>query len=155
MAFGVTENGTDLSNTTFLTASDTATSGLGVGDFSVVPMMTDYASFTFDVTSIASGGGFSISNPTYGSFVAVAGVIDMQRQDFLSVDLYGPYTPGPGVPGATSGRTEIDLSFTQNGGTVSASDTLVSEPSPEPGTLALLGSGFVGVAAVTRRRQRA
>jgi hypothetical protein len=146
------ENGPNLLLSTFLTDTQTLTSGPGLGDFSVVPLFTDYGLFSLDLPTIATGGGFSISNPTYGSFVAGSGSIDFQSEDFLDVDLFGTYTPGPGMPGVTAGPMEVDLSFTQNGKSVSSSMTLVNSV-PEPSTLLLLGSATFGMATRLRRKR--
>jgi hypothetical protein len=110
------ENGPNLLVSTLLMAMDTDTSGPGLGDFSVVPLLTDYGPFSLNLLTVATGGGFSIANVTYGNFVASSGNIDFQSEDFLNVDLFGTYTPGPGMPGVTAGPMEVDLSFTQNGG---------------------------------------
>jgi hypothetical protein len=74
------------------------------------------------------------------------------------VYLEGIYAPGPGLPGKDPTPTSFRLSFTQSGQSLSVSGTMNSPPvgvTPEPGTLALLGSGVLSLAAVLRRKLRA
>jgi hypothetical protein len=152
--FTVSQNGADLSVSTILSDTASLTSGPGFFDYAVVPMMTDFGPFSLDLTNIATGGGLSLANATFGSFVATTGTIVTQLSSFLDVELFGTYTPGPGMPGVSPGPTELRLGFTQSGVAVSVSGTLTSPPAdvPEPGTLALLGSGVIGLAAVLRRK---
>lgn len=152
--FTVSQNGANLSSSTTLSDTATLTSGAGFLDYAVVPMMTDFGPFTLNLSTIGTGGGLSLSNATYGTFVATTGLIVTQLSNFLDVELFGTYTPGPGMPGVSPGPTELRLGFTQSGAAVSGSGTLTSPPAdvPEPGTLALLGSGVIGLAAVMRRK---
>ena len=141
VVFTATENGPNLSSSTMEWAVQSLTSGPGVGDFSVVPVMTAFGPITLDDLTIASGGGFSFSNATYGSFVATGGTIITQTSSFLNVSLTGIYDPGPGIPGVTAGLAMVDVSFNQTGSSLSGSYTLATVP--EPGALALWGSGLL------------
>jgi hypothetical protein len=151
---GVTQNGANLSVSTVLSDTSNLTTG-GLGDYSGIPLFTNYGPFTLDLTTLATGGGFSLTNATYGTFAAATGSLVSRTANFLNVDLIGTYTPGPGMPvGVTAGPTELSISFTQRGNSISVSETIVSPPTsvPEPGTLALFGSGIIGVAAILRRK---
>jgi hypothetical protein len=138
---GVSENGTNLANSTIELAASTETSGPGEGDFLVVPILTAFGPFTLDNLTIGTGGGFSVSNAVYGSFVASSGSIVTQTSSFLNVVLFGIYTPGPGFSGLTASPAKADISFDQTSSSVSGSFTLGTVP--EPGALTLLGSGIL------------
>jgi hypothetical protein len=146
VVFTATENGVDLSSSTMESSVQSLTSGPGAGDFSVVPVMTAFGPITVNDLTVASGGGFSFSNATYGSFVATGGTIFTQTSNFLNVNLTGVYDPGPGIPGVTASSAVVHLSFNQTGQSLSGSYTLATVPDatvPEPGALVLLGSGIL------------
>jgi hypothetical protein len=144
------ENGTNLMTSTSLWDLDTVTSGPGLGDFSVVPMLTDYGAFSLNLTTVGSGGGFTLSNATYGTFVASAGSIVFQNPSFLDAVVSGTYTPGPGLVGATAGPMNVEIVFAQNQGSVAAAMTFSSVP--EPGTMMLFGSAMLGLTTLCRKR---
>jgi hypothetical protein len=155
--FGATQNGANLTLSTMLAdKGNFVTDPGGTLDYSVIPAFpptfTDYGPFSLDLTTIGTGGGFTLTNATYGAFTASSGTIVMVDVNFLNVDLLGTYTPGPGMPaGVTAGPTSVSVAFTQRGSSLSVSETLVSIPTiPETGTLALFGSGIVGVAGILR-----
>jgi hypothetical protein len=148
--FTVTENGTNLLNSTMESAVLSAVSGPGTGDFSVVPFMTFYGPVTLDNLTLGSGGSFAIANPTWGSFVATGGSMVTQTPNFLNADLTGIYIPGPGFSNVGPGQVVAHVSLNQTGQSVSGSFTLASVP--EPGTLTLIGSGLLGLASVVRHK---
>ena len=148
--FTATENGLNLSTSTMEFAVLAVTSGPGTGDFSVVPFLTAFGPISLNDLTVSTGGGFSISNPTYGSFIASGGTIVHQSSTFLDVTLTGTYFPGPGLPGASATAAEVDMSFNQTGSSLSGSFTLASVP--EPGAMALMGSGILLCANTLRRR---
>lgn len=148
--FTTTENGPNLASSTMEFAVLAVTSGSGTGDFSVVPFMTAFGPISLNDLTVSTGGGFSISNATYGSFMASGGTIVHQNSTFLDVSLTGTYFPGPGLPGGSPTPAEVDMSFTQTGASVSGSFTLAAVP--EPGAMALLGSGILVCANTLRRR---
>ena len=151
---GVSTNGTFSlqSPAPTLTAFASVSSGTGSGSFSVVPLLTVFSGFTFDAANVASGGGFTISNPTYGSFVATNGTIITSLPTFLNVDLQGIYTAGVGMTAQGSDVVNLHLSFTQAGNSLSASGTLAALP--EIDTLLLVGTGILGVATRLRYMQK-
>jgi hypothetical protein len=149
--FEVTENGTNLLNSTMESAVLSAVSGPGTGDFSVVPFMTVYGPVTVDNLTVGSGGSFAIANPTWGTFIATGGSMVTQTANFLNADLTGIYVPGPGFSGVGPGQVVAHVSLNQTGQSVSGSFTLASVP--EPGSLALIGTGVLAVTRTLRRRR--
>lgn len=151
---GVSTNGTFSlqSPAPTLTAAISVSSGTGSGSFSVVPLLTVFSGFTFDAATVASGGGFTISNPTYGSFVASSGTIITSLPTFLNVDLQGIFTAGTGLKAQGSDIVNLHLSFTQAGNSLSASGTLAALP--EVDTLLLVGTGILGIATRLRYMQK-
>jgi PEP-CTERM motif-containing protein len=148
--FSATENGPNLASSTMEFAVLAVTSGSGTGDFSVIPLVTTFGPISLDDLTVSTGGGFSISNATYGSFTASGGTIIHQSSSFLDVSLTGTYVPGPGLLGASPTPAEVDMSFNQTGASLSGSFTLAAVP--EPAAMALLGSGILVCARMLRRR---
>ena len=151
--------GANLGTATMLSGTDTRTSGVAEGDFSVIPLGTQFGPFSLNPTNLteptfSTGGGFSISNAGYGSFVAASGSILAQATNALVVDMDGAYTPGPLFVGLTTAPADATLAFTRNGTSISASFTLVTTPVPEPGTLVTMGIGLCGTALMLRRKPR-
>lgn len=155
VAFNVTETAPDLSSpSNVISATSSETSGPGLGDFAIVPLNTQFGAFTYDVSAASTGGGFAISNATYGTFVGGSGAITFQAQDVLTADIFGVFTPGTAYPTLAASPAEIDIAFTWSRGVVSASfsgDTQEGHGPqvPEPQTLVLAGFGIV--ACVTSR----
>jgi hypothetical protein len=135
------ENGTNLLTSTMEFSTGSLTSGFGTGDFAIVPLLTPFTAVILDDLTVGSGGGFSLSNATYGSFVATGGSIFTQTANFLDVTLIGIYIPGPAFAGLTPAVADAHVSFNQTGNSLSGSFTLAIVP--EPGALALLGSGIL------------
>jgi len=151
--FGAAESGgSTLFTSTSESATDTQTSGVGTGDFAaVLPVGISFGAVTLNDLGVGSGGGFSITNSTWGTFKATGGSIVLRTPTFLNVDLTGTFVPGPGFPSTTTaGPVVAHVSFTQTGPSVSGSFTLASVP--EPASMALLGSGILLVGWLVRRR---
>src|SRR5215469_790827 len=132
VVFSATQNGANLQSSTTESAAQSLTSGPGLGDFSVIAIMTHFGSVALDNLTVASGGGFLT-----------------QTSNFLNVNLTGIFDPGPGIPGVSPSSAIVHLSFNQTGQSLSGSYTLATVP--EPGALALLSSGLL--ACVTRLRR--
>jgi len=149
----VSIDGVTLNNAAILSDANSITSGTGTGDFSGIPIqVTDFGGFTLTTSTLSTGGGFSISNATYGSFVASSGAITPPvTANFLNVDLFGTFTPGPAFPGDTPSPARVHLSFTQTDQSVSASMTLATVP--EPRTMLLFGSAVLGLAGLLRHKR--
>lgn len=146
------DSGTNLFTSTSESATDTLTSGVGSGDFSVVlPVKTSFGAVSLNDPGVGSGGGFFITNSTWGTFTANGGSIVTQTPTFLNIVLTGTFVPGPGFPSTiTAGPVVAHVSFTQTGPSVSGSFTLSSVP--EPASMALLGSGILLAGWFVRRR---
>jgi hypothetical protein len=154
---GVTENGTDLSNSSVINAAFYQTSNVGANDYSVVPILTLFTEGAgLDLTNLSA---FTFTNATYGTFVAngAGDMIVTQTANFLDVYLRGTFTPAAGGPlaGFDPTDTSFRISFTQSGTSISGSGTLTSPavpPVPEPTTMTLLGSALVGLGLAGRKR---
>ena len=135
------QNGSNLLTSTMQFSTGSLTSGSGVGNFSVVPLFTSFSAVTVNDLTVGSGGGFALSNSVYGTFIATGGSIITRTATFLNLTLDGTYVPGPAFAGLTASLADADVSFNQTGNSLSGSFTLATVP--EPGALALLGSGIL------------
>src|SRR5215471_9597879 len=151
----VSQNETNLSTSTMISADLTVVSSPGAGDFSPIPAITSYDPSTLDLTSL---GTFTMSNLNYGSFVSQSAdsFIVSQTADFLDVFLKGTYTPGPSLSPSLTANNGASLRFSvnQSGSSISEAITLDAPPArvdtPEPsawirlstGTLVLFGYGL-------------
>lgn len=156
---GLTINGGDLVSSTVINAAVYETSGVGAGDYSNVPQLSNFTEGGgLDLTNL---GAFNFSN-AIGTFQANGALsfIVTQQTGFLDVFLRGLFTPGAGAPAPLAGEDPTDTSFrfafTMSGASVSGSGTL-SSPAvppgvPEPATMALMGSALLGLGIAGRKR---
>jgi len=127
--FTVTEDGTNLGNSTTITASFAATTGPGAGDYSAVPVLTNFSGpVVLDLKNLTLS---TMSNATYGSFTASTVTIVSQSASFLDVYVVGTYTPGSGLTaGLTPTPSSLNIAITQAGASISEALTLSSPVSP-------------------------
>jgi hypothetical protein len=154
--FDVTQNGTDLSNSTVLTTGFELTSGKGVGDYSPIPLTTSYSGGVLDLSTLTMS---SISNSTYGSFTPTSVEIVSRSADFLDVYVLGTYNPGSGLAaGLTPSLSSLRISFNFTGGSISEGMTLSTPPAavsePAGVIMGLTGVVACGLFFGVRRRSR-
>jgi len=150
-AFTVTEDGTNLGNSTTITASSVATSGPGAGDYSPIGALTSFGGpIVLDLKNLTLS---TMSNATYGSFTASSVTIVSQSASFLDVYVVGTYTPGSGLAaGLSPTPSSLNIVFTQAGASISGALTMSSPvlaiaAVPEPssvimGLASILGFGL-------------
>ncbi len=160
-----TKNGADLSNSTIFTFTNYLVTSNGAGDFSGVTTGTFFAgpnppavTGVLNITSAATMSGFSITNPSFGTFVASNTAFNMvisQSTNFLDVQLVGVFTPAGTLSGFSPTPADIRISFNLSGSSISSGFTLTSPTNvPEPSTYALCGVSALVLGAYGRRRKR-
>jgi len=154
--FNVTQNGTDLSNSTVLTTGSELTSGKGVGDYSPIPGMTSYSGSVLNLSTLTMT---PISNSTYGTFTPSSVEIVSRSASFLDVYVLGTYNPGSGLAaGLTPSLSSLRIGFTFTAGSISESMTLSTPPAAvsEPASVIMGLTGVVacGLLFGIRRRSR-
>lgn len=151
---GVMQDGANLSLSTTVIDAFAVTTGAGAGDYAAIPFFT---TFTTTPLALATPTTFSFSNAVYGSFMATSDVVLTHTASNYDVELFGTYTPGPGLSGFVATPGEVRVSINQSGASLSQAITLSTPAAvPEPGRVALLaGMGLSGVGFLARRRKNA
>jgi len=114
----VTENGTDLLNSTqFTMANMFFNTGGNTGDFASLPFgfqspnpcpldLNNMAAFTFGSTNI-------------GTWTTTSGIIVHQTANYLNLSLVGAFTPGTMFSGLTQSPGTMNISFNKSGASIS------------------------------------
>ncbi len=151
-----------------INASSTSSTTPVSGDFVAVPPGTPFDALNINISTLASGGGVSLSNASFGTFTAVGGAeLSSSHTSQSGVDSYGLVlqVTGTFVPqGTLSGYspndgTVLTIALTQTvvtGVGTSFSESLtLGAPTvvPEPSTSVLAGLGLVGLCLFSRFRK--
>jgi hypothetical protein len=156
----VTENGSDLTTSTTITATEVATSGTGTGDYSPIGSLT---SFGGPIVLDLSTKSLTTLSSTYGSFTESSVTIVSQSSGFLEVYVLGTFTPTSLLgTGLTASLSSLEISVNKNGASLSEALTLSTPPAsvPEPASLVMsltsvvAGGLFFGIARKFRKPAR-
>lgn len=122
------------------------------GFLSLMPMQ-NFGAVSFNT---AVGNSLSFGSSVFGTFTSTAISVLPSPTGFLTILVTGDWMPGTfgSIPGGPFPATlRIGLSQTPAiNGAISASASFSTTVVPEPGTLALLGTGLLGFGTVLRRK---
>ena len=153
-----TANNTDINASTMFTLGHLQSTGSASGAFVGIPTQ-DIGSISFDSATPTS---FTLSSPAFGTFTSTSITKIVNIPGSVTFYILGTYSSGTFAPGATADSASFTLGFTQtpsHTGSISDSGTFADPPAvpptgtPEPATLCLFGSAFIGLGFIRRRRK--
>jgi hypothetical protein len=159
VGLNVTQNGSDLSISTIITATMTVTASIGTGDYSFISVGSNWGPSTLNYTSNATLSTFTFGNSVLGTFVAAndpANQVVQKTANFLDVFLIGTFIPGTAwPPGKDLTSSSLRFSINQSGASISEAITLNSPALPPPGvpepeTMALIVPAVVALMSYKR-----
>ncbi len=162
----MTKNGTNLLDSTLFTFSNFLTTSNGNGDYVGIVTGTLWngpnatpTTGALDITSPTTMGGFSITNSSFGTFVAsntAQNQIVNQSANFLDIYLRGMFTPAGTLSSFNATDTSIRISINLSGDSLSSAFTLntpaVNVPEPSTYVLGIVTTALVGLIARRRRK---
>ncbi len=137
------------------------TSGTGSGNFAAIPLGSVVLPATFYPAGLNGGNGstaFSFTILGYGTFTETGNpqiLANTTTGSSTGVEFYlpGTFVPSGALSGFSANSASFDVSFTQTGASYSGSGTFdASAVSPEPSTMALLGTAMLAGALSFRKR---
>ena len=148
-ALDATANGGDLSTTTMITATEFYTTGPGTNLYAGIPNFTPFTAASGDIVlNLTNLSLTTFTNATYGSFVTNSVKIESQTASYLNVYILGTFG------GASS---SLDLTVTDNSGTIAVAAVLSTPPAPppipEPASIILGMTGLVGCGLFVARQR--
>lgn len=162
-----TKNGTNLLDSTIFTFTSYLTTTTGTGDYAGISTGTFWdgpnppaVTGVLDISSPVAMGGFSITNASFGTFVAsntAQNQVVNQSTNFLDIYLRGMFTPSGTLSGFNATDTSVRISINLSGESISAAYTL-NTPAvnvPEPSTYVLGAIATIVTGFVARRRRQA
>ena len=122
-----------------------------------VPGVTGPFTFSFD-TGVGTANLFDLSDTLSGTIFGPVSVTPGGTTTGISFGVLWDLTPAPNVSGFLSGIPNLgagvsQVSFETIGGVLDSASVTIS-PTPEPGTLALFGSGILLCGRLLRRKKQ-
>lgn len=165
----MTKNGTNLLDSTLFTFSNFLTTSNGNADYVGIVTGTFWTgpnpaptTGSLDITSPTTMGGFSITNASFGTFVAsntAQNQIVNQSANFLDIYLRGMFTPSGTLASFNPTDTSLRISINLSGDSLSSAFTLntpaVNVPEPSTYVLGIVATTVVGLIARQRRKAKA
>jgi len=164
----MTKNGTNLLDSTIFTFSNFLTTSNGNADYVGIVTGTLWTgpnpaptTGSLNITNPTTMGGFSITNASFGTFVAsntAQNQIVNQSANFLDIYLRGMFTPSGTLASFNPTDTSLRISINLSGDSLSSAFTLntpaVNVPEPSTYVLGIVATTVVGLIARQRRKAK-